>query len=159
MTQHGYCAGVSRLSAIGSCELRTCPRYYVAARVGFEPMTLRSKGFDSKNAPPRPTSSFIHSEMLYSAPSRNYSEALPAQPRLRKEDLFKTCHYSSIEGLPNIFDGWITSKEHSSSGRSYQVDGPTTEKAQRQNSWRRSSRCTSRGQTLAVKRRSEDRTL
>src|SRR6218665_239890 len=25
-TQHGYCAGVSRLSATGSCELRTCPR-------------------------------------------------------------------------------------------------------------------------------------
>src|SRR6218665_4028462 len=25
-TQHGYCAGVSRRSATGNCELRTCPR-------------------------------------------------------------------------------------------------------------------------------------
>ena len=25
-TQHGYCAGVSRRSALGNCELRTCPR-------------------------------------------------------------------------------------------------------------------------------------
>ena len=28
---------------------------YVAARAGFELKTLRSKGFDSTNAPPRPT--------------------------------------------------------------------------------------------------------
>ena len=28
---------------------------YVAARVGIEPTTLRSKGIDSTNAPPRPT--------------------------------------------------------------------------------------------------------
>jgi len=26
-TQHGYCAGVSRRSATGNCECRTCPRY------------------------------------------------------------------------------------------------------------------------------------
>src|SRR6218665_401139 len=25
-TQHGYCVGVSRRSASGNCELRTCPR-------------------------------------------------------------------------------------------------------------------------------------
>src|SRR6218665_1842349 len=25
-TQHGYCAGVSRRSTTGNCELRTCPR-------------------------------------------------------------------------------------------------------------------------------------
>src|SRR6218665_2748735 len=25
-TQHGHCAGVSRRSATGNCELRTCPR-------------------------------------------------------------------------------------------------------------------------------------
>ena len=31
--------------------------------------------------------SFIHSEHLYSAPSRSYSEALPAQPRLKKKVL------------------------------------------------------------------------
>ena len=37
---------------IGNCELRTCPRLVnVAARVGFEPTTLRSKGVDSTNAP------------------------------------------------------------------------------------------------------------
>ena len=28
---------------------------YVAARVGFEPMTLRTKGDESTNEPPRPT--------------------------------------------------------------------------------------------------------
>ena len=28
---------------------------YVAARAGFEPSTLQSKGIDSTNAPPRPT--------------------------------------------------------------------------------------------------------
>src|SRR6218665_2334123 len=55
LTQHGYCAGVSRQSATGNCELRTFPRFlYVAARVGFEPTTLRSICFDSTNAPPRP---------------------------------------------------------------------------------------------------------
>ena len=53
-----YCAGVSRRSATGSCELSTCPRWpYVATRAGFEPTTLRSKGLDSTNAPPRPTHS------------------------------------------------------------------------------------------------------
>src|SRR6218665_187851 len=26
LTQHRYCAGVSRQSATGKCELRTCPR-------------------------------------------------------------------------------------------------------------------------------------
>src|SRR6218665_514880 len=28
---------------------------YMAARAGFEPTTLRAKGFDSTNEPPRPT--------------------------------------------------------------------------------------------------------
>jgi len=31
--------------------------------------------------------SFIHSENLYSSPSGNFSEALPAQPRLKKKRL------------------------------------------------------------------------
>src|SRR6218665_3581064 len=53
-TQHGYYAGVSRRSATGNCELRTCPNPYVAARVGVEPTTLRLKAIDSTNAPPRP---------------------------------------------------------------------------------------------------------
>ena len=26
-TQHGYCAGISRQSTTGNCELRTCPRF------------------------------------------------------------------------------------------------------------------------------------
>ena len=39
-TQQGYCAGVSRRSAAGNCDLRTCPR------------SLRLKGIDSTNAPP-----------------------------------------------------------------------------------------------------------
>ena|SRR6218665_2001269 len=47
----------------------------MAARAGFEPVTLRSKGVVSTNAPPFPTSihSFMHSFILsghfYSAPS------------------------------------------------------------------------------------------
>src|SRR6218665_641725 len=42
-TQHGYCAGVSRRSATGNCELKTCSSLYVAARAGVEPTTLRFK--------------------------------------------------------------------------------------------------------------------
>ena len=48
--QHGYFAGISRRSATGdNKELAQGP--YVAAREGFEPMTLRTKGVDSTNAP------------------------------------------------------------------------------------------------------------
>src|SRR6218665_748456 len=67
-TEHEYCAGVSHRSATGNCELRTCPRY-VATRAGFEPTTPRSKGLDSTNAPPRPTTStrFAHYSLV-SAP-------------------------------------------------------------------------------------------
>src|SRR6218665_3541356 len=50
-TQHGYCAGVSRRSARGKCELRTCRRsVYVPARAGVAPTTLRLKAIDSTNA-------------------------------------------------------------------------------------------------------------
>jgi len=31
LTQHGYCARVSRRSATGNCEWRTCPRSHVVA--------------------------------------------------------------------------------------------------------------------------------
>src|SRR6218665_2416177 len=54
-TQHKYCAGISRRSATGNCELRTCPRPYVAARARVEPMTLRTKDVDSTNAPHTPS--------------------------------------------------------------------------------------------------------
>ena len=33
---------------------------YMAARAGFEPMTLRLKGIDSTNAPPRPTNCYAN---------------------------------------------------------------------------------------------------
>src|SRR6218665_2172886 len=33
-TQHGYCAGVSRRSATGNCELMTCPRSLPGAQSG-----------------------------------------------------------------------------------------------------------------------------
>src|SRR6218665_546531 len=52
------CTGVSRRSAADNCELRTCIGPYVAARIGFEPTTLTSKGFDSTNAPLRPTGKY-----------------------------------------------------------------------------------------------------
>jgi len=47
-TKHGYCVGVSRRSATGNCEWRTCPRSLRAGyRAGFEPTTLRTKGVES----------------------------------------------------------------------------------------------------------------
>src|SRR6218665_135940 len=55
LEQHGYCAGVSRRSAICNCKLRTCPRSLVAARAGFEPTALQLKGIDSTNVPSNPT--------------------------------------------------------------------------------------------------------
>ena len=51
-TQHGYCAGISCRSATVSEGLAQGP--YVVARAGVEPMTLRTKGFDSTNAPHMP---------------------------------------------------------------------------------------------------------
>ena len=33
-TQQGYCAGISRRSATGNCELRTCPRYLRGGKSG-----------------------------------------------------------------------------------------------------------------------------
>ena len=66
--------------------------------------------------------SFIHSGDLYSASSRHYySEALPAQSRPKKKDLRE---------MQNL-EGRVISKERSSTGRSFHVDGPTTEKALR----------------------------
>src|SRR6218665_1773813 len=64
-TQHGYCAGVSRRSATGNCELRTCPRsVYVTARAGVEATTIRLKAIDSTNAPSRPA--------IYNCSCKNY---------------------------------------------------------------------------------------
>ena len=37
---------------------------YVAARAGFEPMTLRTKGVDSTKAPPRP---ITHNDLYWLA--------------------------------------------------------------------------------------------
>src|SRR6218665_400227 len=59
-TQHGYCVGVSRRSATGKCELRTCPRsVHGGYRAGVEPTTLRLKAIDSTNAPPHTTKSYV----------------------------------------------------------------------------------------------------
>ena len=54
LTKHGYCAGNSCLSATGNCEWRIAQGPFVAARAGVEPMTLRTKGVDSTNAPHTP---------------------------------------------------------------------------------------------------------
>src|SRR6218665_2406718 len=63
--------------------------------------------------------SFIHSEDLYNAFSRDYySEALPAQSRTKKKD---------FREMYNL-EGWVSSEERSSKGRSFHADGPTTEK-------------------------------
>src|SRR6218665_1441295 len=53
--QHGYCVGVSRATA--SEGLAQGP--YPAARAGFEPTTLRTKGDKSTNKPPRPTFVYV----------------------------------------------------------------------------------------------------
>jgi len=52
-TQNGYCIGVSRWSTIASEGLAQGP--YVTSRTGFEPTTLRMKGNESTNEPPRPS--------------------------------------------------------------------------------------------------------
>ena len=44
---------------------------YVAARAGFEPTTLRSKGIDSTNVPPRPTRSMTDTNNY---PTRFYNK-------------------------------------------------------------------------------------
>src|SRR6218665_1873845 len=70
------------LQAIAGKELAQGP--YMAARAGFEPMTLRSNGVVSTNAPPCPT---IYLSILetYIAPLQsNYSEALPAEARAER---------------------------------------------------------------------------
>src|SRR6218665_648077 len=68
------CAGVSRRSATGNQGLVQGP--YVAARAGFESTILRSKGFDSTNAPLRLT--LWHTTILYGA----YSPKLFSHPIL-----------------------------------------------------------------------------
>src|SRR6218665_1017396 len=53
-TQHGYCVGVSRRSALATASEGLAQGIYVAARAGFGPATLRTKGVESTNEPPRP---------------------------------------------------------------------------------------------------------
>src|SRR6218665_816193 len=36
-TPHGYCAGVSRLSATGNCKRRTCPRWRLERDLNLQP--------------------------------------------------------------------------------------------------------------------------
>ena len=54
-TQHGYCAEFHAEAPQATASLGLAQGPYVAARAGFEPTTLRSKGFDSTKAPPRLT--------------------------------------------------------------------------------------------------------
>ena len=53
-TQHRYYVEVSLRSTAGNCKWRTCPRSLRGARPGFEPATLRTKGDEFTNEPPRP---------------------------------------------------------------------------------------------------------
>ena len=55
-TQLGCCVEVSRQSNPGNCEWKLAQGHYVAARAWFKPTTLRSKGDESTNEPPCPTS-------------------------------------------------------------------------------------------------------
>ena len=53
-----HCIGVFTPKRYTQLQVKYLPRVpYVAARAGFEPATLRSKGIDSTNALPRPTDS------------------------------------------------------------------------------------------------------
>ena len=54
-TQHEYCVGVSREAPQATVTEGCAQVPYVEARVGFEPTTLRTKGVDSTNGPPVPT--------------------------------------------------------------------------------------------------------
>ena len=60
-TQHAYCVGVSHRSATpqATASEGLAQGLYVAARAGFEPATLRTKGVESTNAPPRPMSTCL----------------------------------------------------------------------------------------------------
>ena len=58
-TQHGYCAGVSREAPQATASEVLAQGPYVTARAGFEPATLRTKGFKSTNEPPRPQNIII----------------------------------------------------------------------------------------------------
>src|SRR6218665_1979539 len=48
---------------------------YVAARAGFEPMTLRTKGDESTNKPPRPTHCPVYSLTSW---GKDFHFAIPA---------------------------------------------------------------------------------
>ena len=66
---------------------------YVAARAGVEPMTLRSKGFDSIIAPPRPT--------ITSAVIKNLLQMSDTAQALHNHDILSfhsvTCtHFSCV---------------------------------------------------------------
>src|SRR6218665_367324 len=65
-THHEYCAGASRQSATGNCKLRTCPRSLPKWRL--ERDSNISKGFDTTNAPPRPTLRYINEILMGSNP-------------------------------------------------------------------------------------------
>src|SRR6218665_102764 len=54
-TQHGYCVGVSRRMQHATVSEGHAQGPYVAARAGFKPATLRTKGVESTNAPSRLT--------------------------------------------------------------------------------------------------------
>src|SRR6218665_2523741 len=58
--QHGYCIGVSRLSAQTTAGKGLAQGPYMAARAGVEPTTLRLKAIDSTKAPPCPTEIYIY---------------------------------------------------------------------------------------------------
>ena len=53
--QHGYCDEFHAEAPQATASEGLAKGPYVAARAGFEPTTLRSKGVDSTNAPLRPT--------------------------------------------------------------------------------------------------------
>ena len=50
-TQYGYCVGVSQVTTSEGLA----QGLYLAARTGYEPATIRTKGAESTNEPPRPT--------------------------------------------------------------------------------------------------------
>src|SRR6218665_156541 len=69
-TQHEYCVEVSRRKPQATASEGLAQGPYVAARAGFKPATIRTKGVKSTNGPPRP---IIMCACIYSCIARTYT--------------------------------------------------------------------------------------
>src|SRR6218665_2273487 len=59
LTQHGYCVQVHTEALQATASKGLAQGLYMAAKIGFEPVTLQTKGDESTNEPPYPINSSI----------------------------------------------------------------------------------------------------